>query len=156
MATDEKIPESDKKSLGMKAKMYALGGIATKASIFGEKGPEMAIPLNHSPRSFELLRRTAQILGVQNQGYEPGTLSTLNQGQTNAYAPGSLSQINGSQMIQFQQHFKMPDIKIDVIVNEAKSSKEDISAKIKEAVESAMAEFMEVYFSGKERLAYGE
>lgn len=46
---------------------YALGGIATQASIFGEDGPEMAIPLNRSPRSISLLEQTGHILG-----YKPG------------------------------------------------------------------------------------
>ncbi|MHC1683683.1 MAG: tape measure protein [Clostridiaceae bacterium] len=44
---------------------YANGGIARKASIFGEAGPEMAIPLKpKSARSISLLNKTAEILGV--------------------------------------------------------------------------------------------
>lgn len=43
---------------------YASGGIATHASIFGEAGPEMAIPLQRTPRSLGLLNQTARILGV--------------------------------------------------------------------------------------------
>ncbi len=43
---------------------FALGGIATQASIFGEAGPEMAIPLKRTSRSLGLLQQTAQILGV--------------------------------------------------------------------------------------------
>lgn len=43
---------------------YALGGIATRPSIFGEAGPEMAIPLERTSRSYALLQQTARILGV--------------------------------------------------------------------------------------------
>lgn len=52
---------------GTAAPQYALGGIANQASIFGEDGPEMAIPLNRSRRSISLLEQTGQILG-----YKPG------------------------------------------------------------------------------------
>ncbi|KNF08557.1 hypothetical protein CLPU_6c00430 [Gottschalkia purinilytica] len=44
---------------------FAKGGIANQASIFGEAGPEMAIPLKkNNPRSVALLEQTARILGV--------------------------------------------------------------------------------------------
>lgn len=42
---------------------FAKGGIATKPSIFGEAGPEMAIPLNNKPRSHALLEKANQIMG---------------------------------------------------------------------------------------------
>ena len=48
---------------------FALGGIATQASIFGEAGPEMAIPLRKTPRSISLLQQTAQMLGVGTKGF---------------------------------------------------------------------------------------
>lgn len=48
---------------------FALGGIATRPSIFGEAGiPEMAIPLQKTPRSLSLLNQTAQILGGKSGG----------------------------------------------------------------------------------------
>lgn len=50
---------------------YAKGGIATRPSIFGEAGPEMAIPLQRTPRSLSLLSETAQRLGVQGVGSSP-------------------------------------------------------------------------------------
>lgn len=45
---------------------YANGGIATKPSIFGEAGPEMAIPLtrNRRSRALGLWERTGSILGA--------------------------------------------------------------------------------------------
>jgi hypothetical protein len=63
----EKVPT---KGLGIsydsyEVPKYALGGIANRPSIFGEAGPEMAIPLKRTPRSLGLLRQTAQILGIQ-------------------------------------------------------------------------------------------
>lgn len=49
---------------GKKLKKYALGGIASEASIFGETGePEMAIPLNNSQRSKDLLEQTNNLIG---------------------------------------------------------------------------------------------
>jgi len=48
-------------------KGYANGGIATKASIFGEAGPEMAIPLipSKSTRAWELIGKAIAILSGQ-------------------------------------------------------------------------------------------
>ena len=50
----QQIPELD---------AYAKGGIATRPSIFGEKGPEMAIPLNNKPRSRGLLNTANRLMG---------------------------------------------------------------------------------------------
>jgi len=47
---------------------FGTGGIATGPSIFGEAGPEMAIPLKRTPRSLDLLNQTARILGVSSTG----------------------------------------------------------------------------------------
>ncbi len=45
--------------------MFARGGIANQPSIFGEAGPEMAIPLKKgNPRSISLLNKTANLLGL--------------------------------------------------------------------------------------------
>lgn len=52
----------------LNAEMFAGGGIATRPSIFGEAGPEMAIPLERTPRSLGLLRQTEQILGAGGGG----------------------------------------------------------------------------------------
>jgi hypothetical protein len=42
---------------------YAQGGIANKPSIFGEAGPEIAIPLNNTPRSKNLLNEANKKVG---------------------------------------------------------------------------------------------
>lgn len=49
------------------AKRFADGGLATEPSIFGEAGPEMAIPLSavKSSRSYELLGKTAAIVAAR-------------------------------------------------------------------------------------------
>lgn len=58
--------------------MFARGGIANQPSIFGEAGPEMAIPLKRgNPRSISLLNKTANLLGLGNQ----------QQGMTFVYSP---------------------------------------------------------------------
>lgn len=50
-------------------KMYAKGGIANKPSIFGEDGPEIAIPLRPgNKRSEDLVRQAASILGMDTTG----------------------------------------------------------------------------------------
>lgn len=46
-------------------KGYAKGGLTDKPAIFGEAGMEMAIPIRPgNPRSLNLLKRTADLLGV--------------------------------------------------------------------------------------------
>lgn len=49
------------------AKIFANGGLANEPSIFGEAGPEMAIPLSavKSSRSYELLGKTAAIVAAR-------------------------------------------------------------------------------------------
>lgn len=49
------------------AKRFANGGLANEPSIFGEAGPEMAIPLSavKSSRSYELLGKTAAIVAAR-------------------------------------------------------------------------------------------
>jgi len=53
---------------GRGMRRYARGGFASVPSIFGEAGPEVAIPLNKTPRSISLLNRTAAILGIGGGG----------------------------------------------------------------------------------------
>ena len=48
---------------GSQMEQYANGGIATKPSIFGEAGAEIAIPLNNSSRSKNLLTQANNIIG---------------------------------------------------------------------------------------------
>ncbi|MFD5019992.1 hypothetical protein ACFWMP_13910 [Paenibacillus sp. NPDC058367] len=43
---------------------FAKGGFTNQPSIFGEAGPEAAIPLKRTPRSLSLLNKTAAALGV--------------------------------------------------------------------------------------------
>lgn len=50
---------------------FARGGMADQPSIFGEAGPEMAIPLNNSPRSHSLLEQTNRMMGHDTGGGQP-------------------------------------------------------------------------------------
>lgn len=55
-------------SPGKQMEQFAKGGIATKPSIFGEAGAEIAIPLNQSKRSKDLLGQANNIIGGNNPG----------------------------------------------------------------------------------------
>ncbi|MEF3312611.1 phage tail tape measure protein [Paenibacillus sp. GYB004] len=77
------IPGIGGKSFGLnipqipELQAFAKGGIATRPSIFGEAGPEIAIPLNNAPRSHALLDTANRIMGDSSGGgdiivyYEP-------------------------------------------------------------------------------------
>lgn len=100
---------------------FARGGIATQASIFGEAGPEMAIPLKRTSRSFELLNQTAQILGV-NPSQEYGN-----------FKMGSTFDnfgVKGQTVVQ-----KTANITIQVIGEVIEQTTMDIKSKVKEALE---------------------
>lgn len=61
---------------------YANGGIANQPSIFGEAGPEIAIPLSavKSSRSYELLGKTAAIVAARDN-IQPTTVNTGSLGE---------------------------------------------------------------------------
>lgn len=100
---------------------FARGGIATQASIFGEAGPEMAIPLKRTSRSFELLNQTAQILGV-NPSQEHGN-----------FKMGSTFDNFGVKEQTVIQ--KTANITIQVIGEVIEQTTMDIKSKVKEALE---------------------
>lgn len=100
---------------------FARGGIAAQASIFGEAGPEMAIPLKRTPRSFELLNQTAQILGV-NPSQEYGN-----------FKMGSTFDNFGMKEQTVIQ--KTANITIQVIGEVIEQTTMDIKSKVKEALE---------------------
>ncbi len=65
------VPELGGKTFGFnipEMPMFAQGGFANQPSIFGEAGPEAAIPLKRTPRSLSLLNQTAKALGVSGGG----------------------------------------------------------------------------------------
>jgi len=49
-------------------KQYADGGFANEPSIFGEAGPEAAIPINNKPRSHAILDQVNRMMGHDNGG----------------------------------------------------------------------------------------
>lgn len=59
---------------GPKIAEYAEGGIAYVPSIFGEAGPEMAIPLNQKPRSRSLLEKANDLMGYNNNSGNNGDI----------------------------------------------------------------------------------
>lgn len=63
------VPGLGGKSIGFSIPtipMFAKGGFTNQPSIFGEAGPEAAIPIKRrNPRSIALLNKTAEMLGVQ-------------------------------------------------------------------------------------------
>ncbi len=58
-----------------KLPQYAEGGIASRPSIFGEAGPEMAIPLNDSSRSQSLYELTGRLLGMERPSQSSETIN---------------------------------------------------------------------------------
>ena len=71
---------------------YANGGIATKPSIFGEDGKEMAIPLSQDKRKrgLSLWSQTGSMLGVKLPSYSPderGTGQSTTVTENNNYSP---------------------------------------------------------------------
>ena len=79
---------------------YANGGIATKPSIFGEDGAEMAIPLSSGKRkrALALWQQTGDMLGVNLPAYNPESSGTTinNHNETNNYSPVFNLTLNGS------------------------------------------------------------
>lgn len=100
---------------------FARGGIATQASIFGEAGPEMAIPLRRTSRSLALLNQTAQILGIK----EPREQDTFK--STSSFNNIGLK---GQQAVQ-----KIAQITIQVMGEVNEQAALDIKAKVKEVLE---------------------
>lgn len=63
---------------GAPMRQYANGGIATKPSIFGEAGPEIAIPLENTQRSQILLNQASNIINPQsNNQTQSGSNQTI-------------------------------------------------------------------------------
>ncbi len=82
------VPAIGGKQVGFKIPelpLFARGGFANQPSIFGEAGPEAAIPLRRTPRSLSLLDRTAKVLGVgsDNNGSNPTFIFSPNYGGGN-------------------------------------------------------------------------
>lgn len=77
---------------------YANGGIATKPSIFGEDGAEMAIPLtaNKRKRAIGLWNKTGEILGTSYTPESGVTYSETSNVENNNYSPQFNLTINGN------------------------------------------------------------
>ncbi len=80
----EKTTKDTKEKTSKGMNKYARGGIASKPSIFGEAGREIAIPLNKNKRSQELLRKANRELGAEgktivNNESKPNIILQFNQ-----------------------------------------------------------------------------
>lgn len=84
-------------------KKFAVGGFANRPAIFGEAGPEAAIPLKRTPRSLSLLGKTAQALGVGSGGDSGSSGSS---GVTFVYSPTYGSGTSESQVRKDFEEFK--------------------------------------------------
>lgn len=123
---------------------FATGGLIAKPTLayFAEDGPEMAIPINNSPRSLALWEQTGRMLGV-----EPSTGNTfadidLSAAEARRNAVSSVN--NASNMVY------APNI---VINSNGSVNGEDI----KKAVNNGYAEFksfMDKYIKEQRRLSY--
>ena len=77
---------------------YANGGIATKPSVFGESGAEMAIPLSVSKRgrALDLWSKTGELLGMSYTPEKDGEYYSSNYVENNSYAPQFTLNITGT------------------------------------------------------------
>ena len=111
--------------------MFARGGIATQPSIFGEAGPEMAIPLKRTSRSLQLLSQTADILGVNNL-FDSMRTSSINGLENSKIELPSFNNLGRQEKSVVQ---KIAQITIQVMGEVTEKSAIDIKAKVKEVLE---------------------
>ena len=134
----------------LEAQAYARGGIATRPSIFGEAGPEMAIPLERSARSLGLLQQTARFLGVGLIGL-PKTTETPEVIKTPKLELGWLRpQVANNQQVG---RVNQPEINITYapVIQVG-------SPNVKQALDVSFEQFkdwVEEYFEGKVRVSLG-
>lgn len=123
---------------------FAVGGLISKPTLayFAEDGPEMAIPINNSPRSLALWQQTGRMLGV-----EPSTGNTFADIDLSAVEArrNAISSVNNASNVVYA-----PNI---VINSNGSVNGEDI----KKAVNNGYAEFksfMDRYMKEQRRLSY--
>lgn len=124
---------------------FAVGGLIAKPTLayFAEDGPEMAIPINNSPRSFALWQQTGRMLGV-----EPSTGNTFADIDLSATEArrNAVSSVNNASNVVYA-----PNIVINS--NGGSVNGEDI----KKAINNGYAEFksfMDRYVKEQRRLSY--
>ena len=80
------------------ARRFENGGIATQASIFGEAGAEMAIPLskNKRKRGLSLWEQTGNLLGAENYTPKSVARSKVQKTEYNTYSPQFTLNISGA------------------------------------------------------------
>lgn len=134
---------------------FALGGVANKPSIFGEAGPEMAIPLNDSKRSKGLWLQTGKILGLLGGNKKENPFNTS---KTSPFSSEKIAQknqsikneSNSSSVNKFEIKF---EINITGAVESVKQAKE-IGKKIGESAAESFGNKMKNFDRNKGRLSF--
>jgi phage-related protein/ElaB/YqjD/DUF883 family membrane-anchored ribosome-binding protein len=77
---------------------FANGGIATKPSLFGDDGAEMAIPLKKEKRkrAIDLWKYTGNVLGYTPENSTIGSIGSVQTTENNSYAPVFNFYVNGN------------------------------------------------------------
>lgn len=124
---------------------FATGGLIAKPTLayFAEDGPEMAIPINNSPRSLALWEQTGRMLGV-----EPSTGNTFADIDLSAAEArrNAVSSINNASNVVYAPN---------IVINSDGGSVN--GEDIKKAVNNGYAEFksfMDKYIKEQRRLSY--
>lgn len=131
--------------------LFAKGGISNKPAIFGEAGPEMAIPLKKDERSKSLWLQTGNILGLFNT---PNSKDIKE--KKSLFSSQKISQINETIKKQTTQIVNKFEIKFEIKV-EGNVDKKQGEETGKQIGKSAADEFMRKikdYERGKERLSF--
>lgn len=131
--------------------LFAKGGISNKPAIFGEAGPEMAIPLKKDERSKSLWLQTGNILGLFNT---PNSKDIKE--KKSLFSSQKISQINETIKKQTTQIVNKFEIKFEIKV-EGNVDKKQGEETGKQIGKSAADEFMKKikeYERGKERLSF--
>lgn len=131
--------------------LFSKGGISNRPAIFGEAGPEMAIPLKNDERSKSLWLQTGNILGLFNT---PGSKDIKD--KKSLFSSQKISQINETIKKQTTQIVNKFEIKFEIKV-EGNVDKKQGEETGKQIGKSAADEFMrkiKEFERGKERLSF--
>jgi len=137
------------------AQGYAHGGIAIRPSIFGEAGPEIAIPLERTSRSLGLLSQAAGILGVPMFRSYPmldGGLQLSNQIDSQLNTP-IINQLDLRPINPARGESK-PEINITYSPNIQSGNRTEVQRALDTSFEQ-FKNWVEEYFEGKVRVSFG-
>lgn len=138
---------------------FASGGLADKPSVFGDAGPEMAIPIRPgSRRSLSLLKQTAQMLGT-NQDPEVGQDKAIRPGgQRSLFSTDQSAKMHEAKQREREQGNKKESGVVSLVQHfhiSGNADAEKVAEKAGSAAKMAIESVFENYFSERERLSYG-